>query len=598
MKSSKLVAEVACSEEQIFMTKYNDVFDGLGKFPFKHHITIKADAKPSIRPARRVPFRLKDRLKKALGELENRGVIARVDEPTEWVSNLVIAEKPNGSLRVCLDPKFLNEPIERERTYIPTRDDIKTALQGKKIFTVMDMKDGFYHIELDEESSKLCTFSSPFGRYRFLRMPFGISSAPEVFQKCSTSAFDGIEGVVVYFDDVIVAAESEEKHDELLKEVMEKAKQFGVKFNKSKMQFKQKSVKYVGLIFSSEGVSADPKTDDHNTSIYSVNMEVKTKLKARQSVFWPDMNRDITNFISRCGPCQKYQNKLPKEPLMSHSIPILAFNKIGLDIADVNGVPYLVTVGYYSKWIEVDKLKSKSAASVINCLKRIFQTSGIPKTIVTDNVPFNSYEMKEFASDFDIELCFISPGHSQSNGLAEKSVGIIKKLFKKINYDEKRFWYALLEYRNSPIIDLGLSPAQLLHKRVLRILIPSTTSTLKPALPENIGNKIEESQKKQALNYDKSAVKKKQDLCTQVGQRVLVREGSVWIPKKLVGPAAVPRSFYVEGEDGRQLKRNSRWIRQFTQGQDRSPSSSSEASHSSQSLTNRRYPTKKQSNKQ
>ncbi|CAB0000824.1 unnamed protein product, partial [Nesidiocoris tenuis] len=375
MKSSKHVAEVACSEEQIFMTKYNDVFDGLGKFPFKHHITIKADAKPSIRPARRVPFRLKDRLKKALGELENRGVIARVDEPTEWVSNLVIAEKPNGSLRVCLDPKFLNEAIERERTYIPTRDDIKTALQGKKIFTVMDMKDGFYHIELDEESSKLCTFSSPFGRYRFLRMPFGISSAPEVFQKCSTSAFDGIEGVVVYFDDVIVAAESEERHDELLKEVMEKAKQFGVKFNKSKMQFKQKSVK------------------------------------------------------------------------------------------------------------------------------------------------------------------------------------------------------------------------------VLRTLIPSTTSTLKPALPENIGNKIEESQKKQALNYDKSAVKKKQDLCTQVGQRVLVREGSIWIPKKLVGPAAVPRSFYVEGEDGRQLKRNSRWIRQFTQGQDRSPSSSSQASHSSQPLTNRRYPTRKQSNK-
>ncbi|BES98482.1 Hypothetical protein NTJ_11291 [Nesidiocoris tenuis] len=224
-----------------------------------------------------------------------------VDEPTEWVSNLVIAEIPNGSLRVCLDPKFLNEAIEGERTYIPTRDDIKTALQGKKIFTVMDMKDGFYHSELDEESSKLCTFSSPFGHYRFLSVPFGISSAPEVFQKCSTSAFDGIEGVVVYFDDVIVAAESEEKHDKLLKEVMEKAKQFGVKFNKSKMQFKQKSVKYVGLIFSSEGVSADPKTKSAVINMPDQNVaEVQTILGmcSYLSEFVPHL-ADITTPLRR-----------------------------------------------------------------------------------------------------------------------------------------------------------------------------------------------------------------------------------------------------------------------------------------------------------
>ena len=105
------------------------------------------------------------------------------DEPTDWIHNLVIAQKQDGSLRLCLDPKELNNSIKREHSEIPTFEQISEQLGKKKVFTIPDQKDSYWHVQLDAESSYLTTFNTPFERYRFLRMPFGISSASEVLQK-------------------------------------------------------------------------------------------------------------------------------------------------------------------------------------------------------------------------------------------------------------------------------------------------------------------------------------------------------------------------------------------------------------------------------
>lgn len=106
-----------------------------------------------------------------------------MDRPTPWVNSLVIVEKRDGSLRLCLDPRDLNKAIRLEHQRIPTAEDITSRLRGKKVFSIVDEKDGFWQVRLDDERSHLCTFSTPYGRYRFKRMPFGISSAPEVFPK-------------------------------------------------------------------------------------------------------------------------------------------------------------------------------------------------------------------------------------------------------------------------------------------------------------------------------------------------------------------------------------------------------------------------------
>lgn len=108
-----------------------------------------------------------------------------MEECTEWVHHLVLAKKPNGAIRICLDSQNLNKVIQREYFQIPTVEKILKQLTGVKVFSTLDANQGFYLIKLTETSSKMCNFSTLLGCYRFLRISFGISSAPEIFTKNS-----------------------------------------------------------------------------------------------------------------------------------------------------------------------------------------------------------------------------------------------------------------------------------------------------------------------------------------------------------------------------------------------------------------------------
>ncbi|GFU74955.1 uncharacterized protein K02A2.6 [Trichonephila clavipes] len=204
-KELKLIERIDAIEWSISKIKlikqYKDVFTGVGEFsnePF--HSTLKNNAVPVIHPPRRVSLALQPKLKSTLDRLE-KGIVSKVNKPTDWVQSLVIEEKPNGNLILCLDPRDLNKIIKTEHYQIPCTDDI-SRLEDKKIFSVVDLKDGFWHVPLDEVSSEICTFNTPFGRYKFDKMPFGIVSAPEVFQKRNQKLFEDIEGVEIYFDDI------------------------------------------------------------------------------------------------------------------------------------------------------------------------------------------------------------------------------------------------------------------------------------------------------------------------------------------------------------------------------------------------------------
>lgn len=114
--------------------------------------------------------------------MEQEGVIVRQTEPTEWLNSLVTVIKPNGSVRLCLDPRDLNSAIKRPYYPMLTIDEIVSRMLNAKYFSKLDATSGFLQIQLDEESSKLCTFNSPIGRYRFLRMPFGLNCASEMYK--------------------------------------------------------------------------------------------------------------------------------------------------------------------------------------------------------------------------------------------------------------------------------------------------------------------------------------------------------------------------------------------------------------------------------
>jgi hypothetical protein len=114
--------------------------------------------------------------------MEKNGVIEKVTKSTDWVNYIVIREKPNGRLCLCLDPKDLNEAIMRDHYPTPTLEEITPKLAGARIFSKIDARNGYWNVKLDDESSYLTTFNTPNGRYRFLRMPFGLRMSQDVFQ--------------------------------------------------------------------------------------------------------------------------------------------------------------------------------------------------------------------------------------------------------------------------------------------------------------------------------------------------------------------------------------------------------------------------------
>ena len=189
------------SKEHV-LEEFRDVFHGLGKLPGLYHIDMDPEAKPVQNTRRHVPIPIRSKLKDKISELEQLKIIEKVTTPTPWINSIVVINKPN-KLRICLDPMHLNLGIKRNHHPIPTIDEIAPRLANAKVFSVVDAKDGFLQVELDEPSSYLTTFWTPYGRYRWLRMPFGISSAPEEFQRRFEECLEGLEQVEIIADDVI-----------------------------------------------------------------------------------------------------------------------------------------------------------------------------------------------------------------------------------------------------------------------------------------------------------------------------------------------------------------------------------------------------------
>lgn len=208
-----------------------------------------------------MPIAVQAKLKIKLQELVRNGIIEKSVGLNEWVHHMVIAEKKDEqkSIRICLDPYDLNACIVDDQHYIPTFDDVTSKLHGMKYFSVLDLKDGFWHVKLAEESRKYCTFGTPFGNFRYMRMPFGIKTGPKIFQKMNFENFGDIDGVIIYFDDLLIVGRTREDHDSVLKKVLDRAREKNVRFNPNKVQIGLEEVKYFGHIFSLNSVKPDPE---------------------------------------------------------------------------------------------------------------------------------------------------------------------------------------------------------------------------------------------------------------------------------------------------------------------------------------------------
>ncbi|UYV84257.1 K02A2.6-like, partial [Cordylochernes scorpioides] len=206
-------------------------------------------------------------VKEQLEEMTRLGVIESVEEPTEWCAGMVAVSKPGGKIRICVDLTKLNQYIRRENYPLPATEHILGQLGNAWYFSKLDANSGFWQFGLAKESQKLTTFITPFGRFFFKRIPFGITSAPEIFQGKMTQLLGKIEGVVCFMDDIVVYGSSLEEHNERVRQVLKKIQEEGMTLNPEKCQFGVKTVKFLGHTLSSEGLFIDEEKLDAITKM-------------------------------------------------------------------------------------------------------------------------------------------------------------------------------------------------------------------------------------------------------------------------------------------------------------------------------------------
>ena len=192
--------------------------------------------------------------------MERMEIISKVTICTQWCSGMVVVPKPSGAVRVCVDlSKALNKNVLREPHPIPAVDDTLACFMGATIFSKVDGNIGFWQIPLSKDSRHYTTFITPYSRYWFNKLPFGISSAPELFQSRMNRILQGLEGVLCHMDDVLIFGSNMAEHNTHLDATLQRLQAAGVMLNRNKCTFFQNRVRFLGNIINKHGIQVDPE---------------------------------------------------------------------------------------------------------------------------------------------------------------------------------------------------------------------------------------------------------------------------------------------------------------------------------------------------
>lgn len=246
------------------LEEFHDVFDCHQELktmegePMKIHLSDEAQPF-SVHTPRSIPYAWREQVKTEIDDMIQKGIIKKIDEPTEWCHPLVVVQKSKGGIRICVDLTKLNKFVKRPIHPLKTpREAVSNIPLGCKYFTTFDAKSGYWQIPLDEESQKLTTFVTPWGRYCFTRGPMGLSSTGDEYCRRGDEIFRTLD-IQKVMDDLISYDTSFKKHYGNVRKILEMCRIHRLTMNPDKFHFAQPETDFCGYIVGQKGFTVDEK---------------------------------------------------------------------------------------------------------------------------------------------------------------------------------------------------------------------------------------------------------------------------------------------------------------------------------------------------
>ncbi|GFV28488.1 retrovirus-related Pol polyprotein from transposon 297 [Trichonephila clavipes] len=261
----------------------------IGHTTVTQHRIDTADHPPIKQHPRRLPFAKQEEVGTLLREMQENDIIEPSSSP--WASPIVLVRKKDGSTRFCVDYRKLNDVTKKDSYPLPRIDDTLDTLSGHKWFSTLDLKSGYWQVEIHPEDREKTAFTSGQGLWQFKVMPFGLCNAPATFERLMETVLKGLtfEACLIYLDDVIIGGRTFEEHLQNIRKVLSKLSDANLKLNPSKCKFFQKEVNYLGHIISAEGVRTDPE-----------------KVSAVKNWKRPENLRELRSFLGLCTYYRKF----------------------------------------------------------------------------------------------------------------------------------------------------------------------------------------------------------------------------------------------------------------------------------------------------
>ena len=274
--------------------------EGIGVFPdFQHVITVTDDAKPRAVKLRPVPLARREAVAKEIDYMVQQGIWEKA-EKSSWAHQMVTVMKPNGQPRITTDLSPLNQYVVPERYPLPNVKDLFLELSGATVFTKLDLKKGYFHIQLSPESRSLTATITPSGLFQYTKLPMGLKDSASVFQRMVSLTLSDCPGCICYIDDILVYASTMEEHDKRLESVLKRLDEKDFRLNLDKCVFASSSIQFLGHEISAGEIHPHPGN-----------------IKAIKDADAPKNAKDVKRFL---GMLTYYQDFLPN--LANHTEPL------------------------------------------------------------------------------------------------------------------------------------------------------------------------------------------------------------------------------------------------------------------------------------